>query len=245
MPAWFDSLLPALPAIALVTLVAGLVRGFTGFGAGLVMAPLFSLVLGPSRAVPLLVALELVASARLVPEALSSVRPRTAFMLGLPACLGIPLGSVLLIHLDGDLVRRVIALVVLAFVGAMAAGWRRKRKATRVVVGVAGALSGTLTGLGGVGGPPVVLLLLSGPSSAAHNRANLIIFFALTQVAATLAFAVGGLLVAEVLWGLLILSPVFLLGTHLGASLFEPARERLYRRLSLALLAVIAVVGLV
>jgi uncharacterized membrane protein YfcA len=236
---------PELAGLAVVTLLAGLVRGFTGFGAGLLMAPWFLMMLGPTRAVPVLVALELVASARLVPSSLREVDPRSSLSLALPACLAVPLGSSLLVALDPVPVRRAISVIILVFVAALASGWRHRRKPPVLALAATGATSGLLSGFGGVGGPPVVLLLVSGPDTAARNRATLIVFFAMTQTAATIAFAFHGLLTAEVLWRALLLAPVFLLGTHLGASWFHPGRERLYRRVALSLVAISGIAGII
>ena len=47
LPDWFVAGLPALPdfvVLATVSLLAGVMRGFAGFGSGLLMAPVFSLV---------------------------------------------------------------------------------------------------------------------------------------------------------------------------------------------------------
>jgi len=129
------------------------------------------------------VALELAASVRLVPSALREIDPRSSISLAVPACLAVPLGS--------------------------------------------------------------VLLLVSGPDTAVHNRATLIVFFAMTQTVATLAFAFHGLLTGEVLWRTVLLAPVFVLGTHLGASWFHPGRERLYRRVALLLVAISGIAGIV
>ena len=102
-----------LAGLAVVTLLAGLVRGFTGFGAGLLMAPWVLMILGPSRAVPVLGALELVASIRLVPSALREIDARASISLALPACLAVPLGSLLLVGLDpGPEVGRVMKMLL-------------------------------------------------------------------------------------------------------------------------------------
>ena len=240
-----DLFSPQFAGLVVVTLLAGLVRGFTGFGAGLLMAPWFLMMLGPSRAVPVLVALELVASIRLVPGALREIDPRSTFSLALPACLAVPLGSLLLVGLDPAPVRRAISLIILIFVALLASGWRYRRKPPAVALAATGAFSGLLSGFGGVGGPPVVLLLVSGPETAARNRAMLIIFFAMTQTVATLAFAFHGLLTGDVLWRAALLAPVFLLGTHLGASWFHPGRDRLYRTVALSLVAISGIAGII
>ncbi len=89
-----------------------------------------------------------------------------------------------------------------------------------------------------------MLFLLSGPSTAELNRATLIVFFAITQITATIAFAIEGLVDAQVLWTTLLLSPLFWTGTHAGAWLFEPRRETTYRRVALALLGAAGLVAL-
>lgn len=232
-------------ALAAVALLAGLVRGFSGFGAGLVMAPAFALLIGPADGVPLMILLELVATGRLLPGVLPEVRARTVLTPGLTACLLVPVGALGLAFLDGALLTRLISLAVLAFVVLFASGWRSPRPpGTPALLGV-GALSGLLTGVAGIGGPPMVVLVLSGPDAAARNRAHLIAYFGLTQTAALVIFAAQGILA----WGHvgvgLGLGVPFLVGIQLGARLFRAAGERSYRGAVLALLTAIALVGLV
>ena len=148
--------------IGVTVLLAGVVRGFSGFGAGLVMVPALTLLLGPTVAVPTVVLMEVVASAQLVPPALRQVRWKTVGPLALAAVLMIPLGSLGLAALDPHWLRRVISLIVLLFVAILATGWRYRRRPGPVVTAAVGGVSGLLTGLGGVGGPPVILFWLSG-----------------------------------------------------------------------------------
>ncbi len=58
-----------LALLLLTVVVAGLVRGFTGFGAGLVLAPALSVLIGPARAIPVLVLLDAAAGLLLLPSA--------------------------------------------------------------------------------------------------------------------------------------------------------------------------------
>ena len=51
-------------AMILIAAAAGVVRGFTGFGAGLILVPSYILLLGPTLAVPIVVLLDAVASVR-------------------------------------------------------------------------------------------------------------------------------------------------------------------------------------
>lgn len=245
LPGGPDPALPIVLALGGVALLAGLVRGFSGFGAGLVMAPAFSVLIGPADGVPLMILLELVATGRLLPGVLPEVRARTVLTPGVTACLLVPVGALGLAFLDGALLTRFISLAVLAFVALFASGWRSPRPpGTPALLGV-GAASGLLTGVAGIGGPPMVVMVLSGPDSAARNRANLIAYFGLTQTVALAIFALQGMLSwAQVGFGLVLGVP-FLAGIQLGARLFRAAGERSYRGVVLALLTAIALVGLV
>jgi uncharacterized membrane protein YfcA len=230
--------------IVSVVAAAGVVRGFTGFGAGLLMVPAIAMVLGPVVAVPLVVLLECGAAVQLVPGALRQARWRTVAPLGLAALVAIPVGSRALVLVEPHLLRRLIGAVVVVFVIALAAGWRSRRRPTTGVSLATGAASGLLTGAAGIGGPPVILFYLSGPDAPQYTRASLICYFAITQAVALVAFAVGGLLVSRVLIGGLVLFPVLALGLFVGTRLFGHADERVFRGLALGLLAVVAAISI-
>ena len=51
-----------------VTLVAGLMRGFAGFGSAMLMAPIFAILFGSADMVVTVVAIELVVSVQLFPQ---------------------------------------------------------------------------------------------------------------------------------------------------------------------------------
>ncbi|MGD2114157.1 MAG: sulfite exporter TauE/SafE family protein [Acidobacteriota bacterium] len=244
VPGWPELSIGLAAALAGVALLAGLVRGFSGFGAGLVMAPAFAVLIGPAAGVPVMILLEAVATGRLLPGVLPEVRARTVLTPGVTACLLVPVGALALTWLDGALLTRLISLAVLAFVLLFASGWRYPRRpGTPALIGV-GALSGLLTGAAGIGGPPMVVLVLSGPDAAARNRANLIAYFGLTQTVTLGIFAVQGLLAwSHVGLGLGLGIP-FLAGIQLGALLFRAAGEHSYRGAVLVLLAAIAAMGL-
>jgi len=244
-PGWPDLSLAVAAGLGAVALLAGVVRGFSGFGAGLVMAPAFAVLVGPAEGVPLMVFLELVATARLLPGVLPDVRARTVLPPGITACFLVPVGALALAALDGALLTRLMSLLVLAFVGLFASGWRYPRQPGMAALLGVGALSGLLTGSAGIGGPPMVVMVLSGPDSAARNRANLIAYFGLTQTVALAIFVVQGIFAWSHLGFGLALGLPFLGGIQLGARLFRAAGERSYRGVVLALLTAIAVVGLV
>ena len=241
MNALVSVLTPELALMALIVAAAGVLRGFTGFGAGLVMVPAVSLLIGPAQAVPLVVLLDAAASVQLLPGAVRHVRWRTVAPLGVAAALTIPVGGMLLVALPAEPMKKIIGTVVLIFVVVLASGWRYRRRPTAWVGAATGATSGLLTGMAGIGGPPVILFFLAGPNPAREVRSSLICFLAITQAVAIGVFLVFGLLDLEALWRTVILSPAFLAGALLGSRLFGRVDERVFRGVALTLLALVAI----
>ncbi len=235
---------PLALAVSIAAL-AGVVRGFTGFGSSMMMAPLFALAFGPVSGVATVVLTEMAVTAQLIPGAVREVHWREVLPMGAAASLAVPFGGYVLITAEPELMRRAIALVVLAFALVMLAGWRyRGTRPLPLTLGV-GVVSGAMLGSVGMAGPPVILYLLSGPDAAARNRANIIIYFALTSVVVTLTLILNGAVDGASLWRAVAVTPVFMAGAWLGGRLFSRASEALYRRAALYLLLIIALATLV
>jgi uncharacterized protein len=242
--AFAELLDPALAGGAAVVAVAGLVRGLSGFGGALVMAPLLSLLFGPAPAVAMTITIELAGYVQLLPGAARHIRWREVGPMGLAALAAMPLGVYGVVHIDPEPMRRLIGGIVALLAGLLMLGWRaRRRPGLPAALGVS-ALSGLLQGLAGTPGPPVVLYLYVGPDAAAVSRQQLIGYFTLLDLAGLLLFAWQGTLAAGALERALLLIPVSILATWLGGHLFRQAGEALLRWLALALILLIGLVGL-
>ena len=179
-----------------VTLVAGLMRGFAGFGSAMLMAPIFAILFGSAEMVVTVVAIELVVSLQLFPQVRRDADWRVLAPMSIAACAAMPLGVWLLASVDkGTIVTAVSALIV-AFVALMWSGWKYTgRRSTAATVAV-GAVSGAMMATTSVGGPPVLLYLLSGNDPPRVNRANIVTYYFLTQfllIVIVLATGVAGL----------------------------------------------------
>jgi hypothetical protein len=133
-----------------------------------------------------------------------------------------------------------MAVLVLALVLVLATGWRYDGpRSLPLTLGV-GALSGTLMASTSMGGPPVLVYMLTGRESARFNRANIIVYFALTGVALLCVMALSGFMSLRAAGTALVLTPVFALFTYFGARMFSRAEEAIYRRVALIFLAGVA-----
>ncbi|MGD1876840.1 MAG: sulfite exporter TauE/SafE family protein [Kiloniellaceae bacterium] len=224
--------------------LAGLVRGFSGFGAAMIFLPLAGIVVRPEVAVPLLFVADNLATLHIT---LPSFR-RCCWMEILPlaggATLTIPLGVALLVSVDPQTMRWAISLLVLLAVGVLASGWRLQRSLPLAGTAAVGGLAGLAGGAASLYGPPLILFWLGGRSGAAQVRENIYAVFGLLSVAAGITQWLNGLLTLAALREALTLLPVYALATVAGARLFRHASDAHYRWAALGLCALVAVAGL-
>lgn len=224
-------------AIATATIaIAGLVRGFSGFGSALIISPVFSLLWGPTVGVPVAVLVEIAPCLQLTPPALRVANWRTVWSISIPALAMIPVGAWLLVALPEDMLRRAIALLVLSLVAILWSGWRYRGPRGNAVSVAIGALGGLLSGSTGIGGPPAIIYLMSGNDGAALIRANLIGYFSLMFVGLVIYFSWQGLIDRDILWRTGLLLPFFILGIFAGSRLFGLASEKSFRNVAFGFL---------
>jgi len=233
-----------LIAALCVVSIAGLIRGFAGFGAALAMAPPLSIIYGPTNAIMIIAIIEVIGSLQLLPGALRVVNWRSLMPLGLSACITIPLGSYTISILDPVLIQQSIAVIVLAFCFVMLTGWSPSGQGNIYATVGTGALSGFLAGSSGMAGPPVILYFLSSTDVAQKARANFIIFFAITGFVTLISILSIGQVDKSNLSVVLILCPLFLIFTWLGTRFFSRASTKIFRHIALILLISISTLSL-
>jgi len=235
-----DSLDPAafLPA-ALVVLVAGAVRGFAGFGSAMVMAPLLAILYGPPMAVALMVAMEIPAFPQIVRIVATETKVSRVLPLVLPSAVAFPLGALVLVTADPEVLRRAISLIVLALVAAMASGRMPMIPKRRLNDGIAGFTAGLLGGATGLAGPPLILYFLGTGDAARQVRGDLFGYFFFSSLVGLATFIANGLLTLETLIIGLALAAPYMLGMWVGGRIFPYASERAFRRIALLLLTLI------
>jgi uncharacterized membrane protein YfcA len=244
MPGAGDLSTAALVFLAVSALTAGLARGLSGFGGALIFVPLASAVASPRWAAPLLLLMDSVSAAGLVPNAWRKAVRREVGIMATGALVGVPLGVWLLARADPLALRWGIAGIVTAALVVLISGWRYRGRRTRPVAAGVGLLGGVLSGTAQVGGPPIVAYWLSSPLSPEVVRANLVLYFAISTVFSYVAYVAGGLLTGGLLLLALLIGPIYALGIFAGSRLFGLASETTFRRVCFALIGIAAVVSL-
>lgn len=229
---------------AAMACAAGLIRGFSGFGATMTLAPSLSLVIPPTEAVAIALIMEIGGASQLLPRAAREANWREFAPLTIAACVLAPAGSYFLVTLDPDITRRMIGGTVMVFVFIMLTGYRFKGQPSMGSSLSVGGIGGILLGSTGVGGPPVILYLLSTPTPADTVRANIIIHIGVTSAVLLILLWLHQVLDVVSLWRGLILFPILLTANWAGAQLFSLASETTFRRFALIFLACVGMVAL-
>ena len=235
---------PALGVLVAVTFIAGLARGFSGFGAALIFMPLASSMAAPQLVAPLLLIIDLVAAAPLLPNAWRKADRKATAVMAAGALVGVPIGTYFLTRLEPVTTRWIISCFVAALLVLLLSGWRyRGKEYAAVSVGV-GSLAGFCSGLAQTGGPPIVGYWLGRPIPSEIARANIMLYFGFSGVFSAVSYTVTGLINADALKFALVVGPVYAVGIWFGASLFGKASESVFRAICYALIAAAVIIGL-
>jgi uncharacterized membrane protein YfcA len=230
--------------VAAVVTLAGFMRGVTGFGGAMLMAPPMSLLLGPVAAVVTALLLETAAALVMVRDAWPKIGRATLLYLTVPACITVPVGGQLLLSLDPGLTRKAIATVVVIFSFALLLGFRYSGSPRPVTSLALGSVVGLLLGATSIGAPPVILYLLSGPDPAAVTRANLTVFITVISAIGVVMLMAAGAVTGEHVTMAAMLAIPYLVATWLGGRVFAKLNDFGARWFALGLTLASGIVGL-
>ncbi|QDG75735.1 sulfite exporter TauE/SafE family protein [Labrenzia sp. PHM005] len=230
--------------LAGILFIAGYIRGFAGFGAGMIFMPVAASVMLPSTAAATFLFIDSIVSLPLVRRAIRLCDWSTV----LPAVFGsvifVHAGAWMLANMDVLALRWIISFVVVVMLALVVSGWRYQRQPTRPVSFGVGAVSGILGGVSQVSAPPVAAFWLSSNHSAEVIRANLILFFPLASIGTFIAYILNGFFTLEVGRLLVVAVPVYGISLFLGSRAFKKADQRLYRWIANLLIALAALASL-
>lgn len=230
--------------LVLAVFVAGLVRGFAGFGSAMIIMPVASSVLAPVEAVIFLICAELVGPLPNAPAAWRDGTPREVGLLVLGAILALPIGVWALTSMDPTAFGWVVSVLVFTLLALTVSGWRLKGALTQRLIVATGAVGGFMTGFAGIPGPPVIMLYMASKLPVKVIRANFLLYLVgLDLVLFPFLWAVGLMNWPIAFLGVLVGVPN-LIANMLGARLFNPSAERLFRNVAYLVIAASAIIGL-
>lgn len=217
--------------IALAVSLAGFAQGLTGFGFGLVAVALLPLLMPLKAAVTLTALLSLVVSGR----AFFSIRHQYCWRQGLGliagACVGVPAGIFVLVHLPETVLLRILGGLMLLFSANELILNRGNSLRISSRLGFPfGLASGGLSGAFGVGGPPAIAFTYSQSWSKEQIVAVLQVVFGVSALIRILLLGQVGflspLLTKMGLWSLVPLLAAIAVGQHFFARIPQPVLKQ-------------------
>lgn len=217
---------------------AGFIQGLSGFGFGLVSLAIWSWVLAPETAVPVVVAGSLVGQLLATRSLRKSidVHKATPFLIG--GALGLPFGLWLLSLMSPLLFKFIVGLLLCFYCLAMLLLNKDRQWAWggRFADGLMGWLGGVSSGFGGIPGAlPTLWCNLRGWSK--HQQRSVFLLFNLFMHTITFAsFLALGLINREVIKIIIVVIPSILIPTAIGIHLYSRFSDQAFKFVVLSLL---------
>jgi hypothetical protein len=219
-------------------LAGGIVNGLSGFGTAITALGIWLYVLPPTDASSLAIICSIVSQFQTLPMIWRSIRWDYALPLVIPGLVGVPIGTMLLPHIEPRLFKLGIGMFLVlysAYVltrrGTLKSDWGGR--IADAVAGCAGGVLGGLTGLSGV--PPVVWTDVRGWTK--EQRRGVVQIFNVTILCFALAsHAVTGLLTRQVAWDAAVALAGSIGGAWFGAYVYWRLADRSYQLAVMVLL---------
>lgn len=246
MPEAITSVLatPGLGWLVLAVVVAGLVRGFSGFGGAMIYLPVAARWLSPFEAITTLAVMEMIGPLPNAVRALCESVLGDVARLVLGMVIALPIGISILALVAPEVFRYGVSISSFGLLALLIAGFRYRGVLSRGVIFGTGFLGGLSAGCVGLPGPPVIMLYMGAdhPPRVIRSTLMLYLFMADLVMLATL-WGFGHLVISAIGVGLLLGGP-YMVGNLIGARIFRPEAERTYRAVAYMIIAASGLSGL-
>lgn len=234
----------ALLLSCLIFLLAGLIQGLTGFGAGLVAIPLLCLIMDIKEAVPLSILSGLAITTAMAWNLRQHMDRHKILPMLIGSLPGIVAGTLLLKVADPVVINRMLGLLLIS-ISAINLTFKPRPINPSIVWGyIAGFFSGAITASVGAGGPPVIIYTTLTDWKKDVIKATLTGFFVLNGYITAAVHAGTGVITGNTLRMFIVTVAFVLLGTYVGTTISDRINRRTYLRIVYLLLMVLGVMML-
>lgn len=232
-----------LIVIAVVTFT-GVIRGFAGFGSGMIIGPTTAGFFGPQMALAMLAIIDALPTLPLAWSTRKDVNWKELFPIVIGYLALAPLGIWLLKSGDPQALRWFISASILVAVAILWSGWKYRGPRSSTVSFLFGGLGGFMGTAAALPGPAALLYWLASAAKAVEVRANMIWYLFLTDIIVIVGYLLGNIFTMEALYRASLCIPGYLIGIWIGSRFFSSASEHLYRRLAFTMILIAAITSL-
>ena len=224
---------------------SGFIRGFLGFGSGLITIPILSFLYSPIFAIVFNIIIEIPTTVYLTFIGARTCKFKEISPMFFSMMLTIPIGTIFLISIDEKIIKIIMSIVVIFFVILIASGWKLKSTITKIVLFLTGIISGLMQGVTGMGGPLFATILLSKGDSDDITRGNILIMSTGIVISAIVSMYYFDLFTKELFLIGILASPVYILASMSGSRFYSLSGNRYFRNISLIVLGLIGIFTLI
>ena len=234
-----------LPQIVLAIVFAtGIVRGFSGFGSGMIIGPTTAALFTPKIALAMIAVLDTIPTLMIVWPARKQVNWKEVLPVVIGYAIAVPLGVWFLTTSDPVFLRWFISISILVAIAILCSGWRYYGPRGNPVSLSVGALGGFMGAAAALPGPPVLIYWLAGKYAASTVRANMIWYLFITDFMIIIGYLFAHVFTRNNIALGLIGIPGYLLGIWIGQTAFRGASDRLYRNIAFTIILMSAIASL-
>jgi uncharacterized membrane protein YfcA len=228
-----------------IIFISTVTRSTVGFGDAMIAMPLLAMAVGINVATPLVGLIAVTISITILIKQWRNVHFKSVSMLIISTLLGIPVGILLLKGVYDDVMKLILAIVIIAF--SLYKIFKPKLFTLRSdkFAYVFGLLAGVLGGAYNTNGPPVVIYGSLRQWDPVKFRATLQGYFLPTGAMIALGHGIGGLWTQQVLANYLTCMPVVYIAILLGARLNSKIPKGKFDNCVYACLIVIGIILLI
>ena len=231
--------------LSVVCLLAGITRGFTGFGQSAVAMAAAAVILPPVVLIPILWWLEIAASIVMVKGGWKDADKSITLTLWLGSTIGLPLGLFLTTTLPLETSTLIALLGILTLAALQLGKFKLPFLQNRLGLVATGVLAGVMSGLAHIGGMVIALVTLGSDKSPRQIRASLTVYLVLGAASGFVFQSAFSMMDSLAIKRGLFFAIPSTLGVLIGARLFNPKFEPYYRPICLFLVMGLAIFGLI
>ena len=235
---------PTVLLTVLTALVAGILRGFAGFGGPAFILAVLTWFLTPVAVISKILVIEVVAAGYLFLGVRKQIDWPASAALIIPALLSMPIGHWLLLHTDADIMTLAISLATLFSCSLMLFDVRLPWKLPFWGLAVIGFIGGVV-----LGASYIMLVLVALILMGAYNRDETRTLLIFCGFVTAIWYFILAVYREQLQWvdvvAAIPMGAAYFIGSWAGAALFKHATEKSYRRYALGLLIFLALAGLV
>lgn len=242
---WTDLSGQEFAILTVIVIIAGIVRGFSGFALSAIVMASAVIILPPVQLIPICWWLEMTASVLMARGGWKEADRGVVMGLVIGSTVGVPFGLLLTTSISPETSKLIVLVLIIALALTQLAKIRLAFLATKPGLYSSGFAAGVATGLASVGGMVIAIYVLSQNAAASKMRAALVLFLFVSSITSLITLLWFGVMNSTAAARGLSLAIPTTLGVIIGQWLFIPRFAAYYRPLCLSLLCALAAAALI